>query len=138
VLYAPGAVWVTSHPYPEFVKHAWAGAWMNSCFRNERPDLYRSSELIWQAIAATRALWPEVPVLGMVSFVDAAKVRHKRDPGRCYLRAGFIRVGETLGGLIALQLLPAGMPEPELPIGGQWRLETARQDICAAEKTNQH
>ncbi len=25
----------------------------------------------------------------MVSFVDATKVRHKRDPGRCFLRAGF-------------------------------------------------
>lgn len=27
--------------------------------------------------------------MGIVTFVDAAKVRHKRDPGRCYRKAGF-------------------------------------------------
>jgi len=47
-----------------------------------------------------------------VTFVNAGKVKHKRDPGRCYLRAGFKRVGETKGGLLAFQMLPAEMPEP--------------------------
>jgi hypothetical protein len=49
----------------------------------------------------------------MVTFVDAEQVRRKRDPGRCYLRAGFCRVGQTRGGLVALQLLPEDMPEAE-------------------------
>jgi hypothetical protein len=55
----------------------------------------------------------------MVTFVDAGKVRRKRDPGRCYLRAGFVRVGKTKGGLEALQLLPNRMPEPDAAIGSQ-------------------
>jgi len=88
---AADALWVTSWPFAEYVRHAWPGAWVNSLFRNESPEL--ASELIREAVAATRAMWPEVPTLGLITFVDAAKVRHKRDPGRCYLKAGFRRVG---------------------------------------------
>lgn len=108
---------MTSWPFAEFVKHAWAGAWVNSTFRNEGEGL--SSELIIEAIAATRGVWPDPPLLGIVTFVDASKVRRKRDPGRCYLRAGFKRVGLTQGGLIALQMLPGDMPEPAYAIGMQ-------------------
>lgn len=105
------AFWITSWPFAQYVKHAWPGAWINSAFRRE-PTAPLASELIRQAIAATRSIWPEVPSLGMVTFVNAGKVKHKRDPGRCYLRAGFKRVGETKGGLLAFQMLPAEMPEP--------------------------
>lgn len=111
------ALWVTSWPFAEFVQHSWAGAWVCSAFRNEGLGL--SSALIREAVAITRWRWPAVPALGMVTFVDASKVRRKRDPGRCYLRAGFERVGETAGGLIALQLLPDAMPEPLEPVGAQ-------------------
>src|SRR5437870_8581321 len=82
VLLADHACWVTSWPFAEYVKHRWAGAWINSFFRNEGDIL--SSDLIRQAVAATRAIYGEPPSLGIVSFIDAAKVRHKRDPGRCY------------------------------------------------------
>lgn len=102
------ALWVTSWPFAEFTKHAWAGAWVNSLFRNEGGGL--SSELIRWAIAHTRATW-DPPELGMITFVDAGKVKMKRDPGYCYLKAGFHRVGTTKGGLVALQLLPSEMPE---------------------------
>lgn len=105
------AVWTTSWPFAQFVKHAWAGAWVNSIFRNEGAGL--SSDLIRQAVAATRAYWPDVPELGMVTFVHADKVKRKRDPGRCYLKAGFKNVGFTKGGLVALQLLPVDMPEAD-------------------------
>jgi hypothetical protein len=108
------ALWVTSWPFAEYVKHAWAGAWVNSLFRNEGAGL--SSELIREAIAATRSFWADVPDLGMVTFVDAGKTRRKRDPGRCYRKAGFTHVGETKGGLVALQMQPAAMPEPMLPM----------------------
>lgn len=111
------ALWVTSWPYAEFVKHKWAGAWMNSCFRNEGAGL--SSELIGEAVAATRAFYGEPPALGMVTFVDASKTRSKRDPGRCYRRAGFKYAGQTKGGLVALQLLPPDMPPASEPIGFQ-------------------
>lgn len=107
------AVWVTSWPLADYVKHAWAGAWVNSIFRNEGAGL--SSELIRQAVAATRWRWPSVPELGIVTFVDRAKVRGKRDPGYCYIKAGFRNVGQTKGGLVALQLLPSDMPEPSKP-----------------------
>lgn len=110
------AFWVTSWPFAEYVKHAWAGAWVCSAFRNERPDLHLSSTLITSAISATRSFW-EPPELGMVTFVNSDKVRKKRDWGRCYRKAGFRHVGETAGGLIALQLLPDQMPPAETPLG---------------------
>jgi hypothetical protein len=102
------AVWVTSWPLAEYVKHAWAGAWMCSLFRNEGAAL--SSELITHAVAHTRAHWPAAPAEGIVTFVDADRTRRKRDPGRCFRRAGWQHVGFTAGGLYALQQLPAAMP----------------------------
>ena len=115
------AVWVTSWPRPEYVRHAWPGAWVKSLFRNE--GTYLSSELIIEAVAATRARWPMVPSDGMVTFVDPRKVRHKRDPGRCYRRAGFRLVGETVGGLLAFQMLPDEMPPAAQPLRRQGRLD---------------
>ncbi len=114
------ALWVTSWPFPEFVKHRWKGAWVNSCFRRESGPV--ASELIREAVAVTRWYWPSVPELGMVSFVDPDKIRHKRDPGRCYLRAGFELDGETEGGLVALRIRPEKMPSPEEPHGAQGSL----------------
>ena len=57
----------------------------------------------------------------MVTFVDATKTRRKRDPGRCYVRAGWTRLEERTkeDGLIVLQLLPDEMPVPSPPIGAQ-------------------
>jgi hypothetical protein len=115
VLLAEDALWVTSWPYPEYVKHAWPGAWVNSLFRNEGSVL--SSLLIRDAIAATRYYW-EPPELGIVTFVDASKVRSMH-PGYCYLKAGFLRAGKTAGGLIALQMKPEEMPEPAPPANAQ-------------------
>lgn len=107
---AVDAFWITSWPYAEYVKHAWAGAWVCSAFRNESEHL--SSELIREALAATIAKYVEVPALGLVTFVNATKTRKKRDPGRCYRKAGFSHVGYTKGGLVALQILAADMPQP--------------------------
>lgn len=110
-----GALWTTSWPISDYVKHAWAGAWINSLFRRETTPVL-SSELIRQAVAATRWYYGDSPALGMVTFVDAEKVRHKRDVGRCYRRAGFRYVGFTKGGLWAFQLRPEDMPEPDIPL----------------------
>jgi len=73
--------------------------------------------MIRHAVAHTRATWPQVPPSGMVTFVDASKVRHKRDPGRCYRKAGFHHVGFTKAGLHVFQMLeewdmPAAAPVP--------------------------
>lgn len=109
------AFWVTSWPFAEYVKHRWPGAWICSAFRNE--SVFLSSALIRDAIMATRAVFGEPPKLGMVTFVDASKVKHKRDPGRCFRKAGFQPCGQTEGGLVALQLLPEAMPKADPPVG---------------------
>lgn len=110
-----GALWVTSTPIGKYVKHRWAGAWVNSLFRNESRAVL-SSVLITEAVAATLAEKGPPPALGIVSFVDAAKVKSKRDPGRCYTRAGWEFVGHTKAGLLCFQLLPDRMPEPAPPL----------------------
>lgn len=122
------ALWITSWPFAEYVKHAWAGAWVCSAFRNERSDLNRSSDLIVAALAATRFYWSP-PTEGMITFVDPSKTRRKRDPGRCFRRAGFhvsgtadccrTKPGETAGGLVALHIASSAMPEAVQPVGAQ-------------------
>src|SRR5258708_1149816 len=117
------AAWITSWPFAEFVQHAWPGAWVNSLFRNEGGR--RSSDLIRWAVAHTRAAWPAVPDLGVISFVDAAKTAPKEVPGWCSRRAGWSPVGFTKAGLYAFQQLPGRkiarrsepMPEP-VPVPG--------------------
>lgn len=117
------ALWVSSWPFAEYVKHAWAGAWVCSCFRNESDVL--SSELVREAVAVTKWYWGDPPSLGMITFVDPTKVRKKRDWGRCYRKAGWHEVGETKGGLIVLQILPNEMPNAMAPMTRQGELEFA-------------
>lgn len=125
------ALWTTSWPFAEYVKHAWAGAWVNSLFCNRGPIL--SSELIREAVAITRGIY-DVPLLGMVTFVDGAQIR-STNPGYCYKQAGFRKAicpnhmiavsdcaacnGRTKGGLIALQMLPSAMPKAMEPYSAQ-------------------
>lgn len=119
------AFWVTSWPFAEYVRHAWPGAWVCSAFRNE--EAWPASSLILQAVSATRAKWPDVPPLGMITFLDRTKVRPTkvrsvRTWGRTWAIAGFKHVGETAGGLMAWQLLPEDMPEPCEALGVQGSL----------------
>lgn len=116
------ALWVTSWPFAEYTRHAWAGAWVNSLFRNESAHL--SSELILEAIAVTCSVWPDVPELGMITFVNTKMVRSV-NPGYCYKRAGFTHVGHTMGGLVALQMLPDCMPAAAPAFEAQLQLEFA-------------
>lgn len=113
------ALWVTSWPFAEYVRHAWPGAWINSCFRREGGSV--ASDLIRRAVSHTLHRWPEPPALGMVTFVDPKHVppikrRGVTTYGYCYQRAGFEHVGFTKGGLWAWQLLPAAMPDPSPPV----------------------
>lgn len=133
--YEFGAVWGISNPIAAYVKHAWAGAWVNSIFRCEVDAL--QSELIREAIALTRGHYGEMPPLRCVTFIDPKKVRppkygtknqRARNFGTAYRRAGFRKAicprhmievegcmacaGMTEAGLIALHLLPADFPEP--------------------------
>lgn len=119
---AADAVWTTSWPFAQYVKHAWAGAWVNSLFRNESCHL--TSDLIREAVAATRWYWPEIPELGMVTMVDPRKVR-STNPGYCYKCAGFRKVGKTKGGQVVWQMLAEDMPEAQPAIGAALRLGVA-------------
>lgn len=120
VLYAENengkAFWVTSWPYAQYVKHAWAGAWICSAFRNEGAGI--ASEMIKEAVIATIGYFGTPPPQGMVTFVDSKKVkptmvRGKKTWGLTYIKAGFKPVGKTKGGLLAFQLLPEDMPIKE-------------------------
>lgn len=120
-----GALWVTSWPFAEYVRHAWAGAWVCSLFRRESGP--PASRLITQAVAATCWAYGPPPALGLITFVDTTKVQPTKVHGRAvygwtYRRAGFVEAGYTVGGLLALQLLPAAMPDPAPPLGAQLRL----------------
>lgn len=68
-------------------------------FRNEGP--VRSSDLIR---AADDIAWERWPGERLYTYVDGSKVRRKRDPGRCFLRAGWKHAGYTKGGLRILDI----------------------------------
>jgi len=110
-------LWVSRWPFPEYVDHAWGDSWECSLFRNEGAGL--ASDLIRSAVAVTAWKWPGgAPTLGMITFVDASKIKRKRDPGRCFIRAGFEKIGETKGGKLVFQLDRSKVPPPEIPLGG--------------------
>ena len=72
-------------------------------FRNEKSDAGKSSELIEAAKVIAWNRWPEER---LYTYVDEQKVRHKRDPGRCFLRAGLRKCGYTKSGKLILECLP--------------------------------
>ena len=69
-------------------------------FRNE--SLHRSSDLIRQADEIADCVWPDSR---HYTFVDASKVA-SRNPGYCFLAAGWKRCGFTKSGLLVLERLP--------------------------------
>ncbi len=76
-------------------------------FRNERTTAGRSSDLI---LAAKEIAWQRWPGERLYTYVDPSKVRHKRDPGRCFLRAGFKVCGLTKSGKLILEAFPQPTP----------------------------
>lgn len=59
-------------------------------FRNEGDAL--SSDLIRAAMELARERWPGER---LYTYVNPGKIRPKRDPGRCFLKAGWRYCGET-------------------------------------------
>jgi hypothetical protein len=135
VLKADRALWVTSWPFGEYVKHRWPGAWVCSAFRNEGEG--RASDLIRSAVAATRFYYGDPPPLGMVTFLDRRHVqpvivRSVPTWGRTWRLAGFADDGETKGGLLALRLPPEAMPEPAPCLGMTQQHRAAWPDLFGA------
>lgn len=102
------ALWVSA--WQSYVRHEYVNAWQCTLFRNEGAGL--SSELITEAVAATRWVWGGMPANGFITFVDRDKTKPKRDPGYCYRMAGWDEIGQTKGGLVVLQLPPEKTPRP--------------------------
>ena len=114
------AVFGLSFPKAEHVKHAWAGAWICSIFRNENAGPLASAMIRdAMAIFQTDYGYGAPPPLGCITFVDpkmvqGVLVRGERVKGFCFFKAGFRLVGETKKrGLLAYQLLPRDMPPPQ-------------------------
>lgn len=61
----------------------------------------RSSDLIREATKRTYAFWRRrygaLPSVPLTTEVDPTKVRRKRDPGRCFLKAGWVRIEDARG-----------------------------------------
>jgi hypothetical protein len=72
-----------------------------AAFRNEGAG--RSSDLIREAVAIAWERWPGER---LYTYVNPRKIRHKRDPGRCFLRAGWRHYGWTKGQLRILEIRP--------------------------------
>jgi hypothetical protein len=83
-----------------------------AAFRNEGAS--QSSELIRRADAIADRLWPD---RRHYTYVDPRRVR-SRNPGYCFLCAGWRRCGVTQGGLLVLERVPTSCglicgPDPE-------------------------
>lgn len=103
VLLGPDAVWGAI----ENLDPAGAPRWRVSIFRNEGTIL--SSDLIAEATRVTYAWWESHyrarPIVPLQTEVDPARTRAKRDPGRCFRRAGWREVDQRRG-LVILEAPP--------------------------------
>jgi hypothetical protein len=70
-------------------------------FRNEGDQL--SSTLI---LEAEQFAWGRWQGERLFTFVDPGEVRRKRDPGRCFIKAGWKRCGTTPRGLLIFEKYP--------------------------------
>jgi len=68
-------------------------------FRNEAGAKYRSSDLVRQADAIADCLWPRERHYTYVN----PKAVGSRNPGFCFIMAGWRRCGFTKGGLLILE-----------------------------------
>ena len=79
-------------------------------FRYEGGEKGRASELIK---AANLEAWERWPGERLYTYVDPSKIRHKRDPGRCFRKAGYRVCGMTKRRLLIFECLPEGALPPQ-------------------------
>jgi hypothetical protein len=89
--------------------------WRVTIFRNEGAGL--SSELIEEATDRTVEFWKRhygaLPGVPLQTEVDPARTRHKRDPGRCFRKAGWtlIRTTEASHGRRSVLVFQANLQQ---------------------------
>jgi hypothetical protein len=81
------AGWVTHYPAPELALDG-LDVFRCSLFRNEGPTL--SSTLVLEAMAISEELLEVRPTDGWATYIEPAKLA-SRNPGYCFLRAGWSR-----------------------------------------------
>jgi hypothetical protein len=52
----------------------------------------------------------------MITFVDPTKIKPTQQPGWCFVKAGFRKVGHSDDGKVILQLSPSLMPSSSPPL----------------------
>jgi hypothetical protein len=77
-------------------------------FRNEGSVL--SSLLILEAEQFAREMWGNERLF---TYVDPGEIRRKRDPGRCFKKAGWRKCGTSGGGLLVFEKLPQPAANPD-------------------------
>jgi hypothetical protein len=131
------ALWACSWPDASMVKRAWPGAWMCTLFRNESP--HKASELIIEAVAATRGIWGEPPDsegFSIISIIDTRKVKPTKVRGKdvwgwTWLKAGWELAGATKKlGLPVFGLRVARVPLPEPCLGQLFTYQSTVMGEC--------
>ncbi|MFD0710598.1 hypothetical protein [Paenibacillus sp. GCM10027626] len=97
------AVWVTW----DGIRDDGLRAWECTIFRNESPHL--SSDLVVAATYATVKEWGEPPPDGIITYVDARKIRSV-NPGCCFKAAGWRSIGTSKRRGLALLQWKGVMP----------------------------
>lgn len=97
----------------KFISDSGEGGVNCAVFRNENSSAGKSSDLINAACLLAWSRWPKER---LYTYVDPSKVKHKRDPGRCFRKAGFryvyVKVGKqqwrkkTKSGKLIMERFP--------------------------------
>jgi hypothetical protein len=87
------AIWV----WRKFIDDSGQGGVNCAVFRNE--SAHRSSDLIRQADQIADCLWPDSR---HYTYVDPQRIA-SRNPGFCFLKAGWRKCGRTKGGLLIME-----------------------------------
>ncbi len=75
----------------------------NAIFRNEGSAAGKAQDLIR---AADEIAWQRWPGERLYTYVDPGKVRTKKNPGHCFIMAGYRQCGVTKSGLLIFEKLP--------------------------------
>jgi hypothetical protein len=104
------ALWGSHRPAPWAKIGRMDGFQGHSCFIFRNDGGPQSSGIIREAVAITAIEWNLAP---FITYVAIDKVKRKRDPGRCFIKAGFLRVSTKTktkhGPMLRLE-----MPESEV------------------------